>query len=129
MHGRQRAAAAVNSQIIDTYWHIGQYIVDFEQGGKAKAQYGKALINNLARDLSILLGKGFSRSNVIYMRLLYLKYPIGEKPSHLLSWSHYVELVKIDDSLERSFYEKQAINENWSVPELKRKKILHFLRD
>ena len=74
-------------------------------------------------------GKGFSRSNLIYMRLLYLKYPISEKPSHLLSWSHYVELLKIDNDLERSFYEKQTILENWSIPELKRqKKSSLFLR-
>jgi len=56
------------------------------------------------------------------MRLFYLRYPISQKPSHLLSWSHYVELLKIDDGLERSFYEKQATNERWSVPELKRQK-------
>lgn len=56
------------------------------------------------------------------MRLLFLRYPIGQKPSHQLSWSHYVELLKIDDDLERGFYEKQAIAERWSVPELKRQK-------
>lgn len=56
------------------------------------------------------------------MRLLYLGYPISEKPSHLLSWSHYVELLKIDDKLERSFYQQQSIIEKWSIPELKRQK-------
>jgi predicted nuclease of restriction endonuclease-like (RecB) superfamily len=56
------------------------------------------------------------------MRLLYLHYPISQKPSDLLSWSHYVELLKLDDDLERAFYEKQAITEKWSVPELKRQK-------
>ena len=54
------------------------------------------------------------------MRLLYLRYPISQKPSHQLSWSHYVELLKLDDELERGFYEKQAMTERWSVPELKR---------
>lgn len=73
--------------------------------------------------------KDSARSNLIYMRLLYLEYPISEKPSHLLSWSHYVELLKIDDKLERSFYEKQSILEKWSIPELKRqKKTSLFLR-
>jgi predicted nuclease of restriction endonuclease-like (RecB) superfamily len=63
------------------------------------------------------------------MRLLYLRYPIGQKPSHQLSWSHYVELLKLDDDLERSFYEQQAIREKWSVPELMRqKKASLFLR-
>ena len=63
------------------------------------------------------------------MRLLYLHYPISQKPSNLLSWSHYVELLRIDDKLERSFYEQQAIREKWSVPELQRqKKSSLFLR-
>ena len=103
--------------------------MEFEQGGAERAKYGKSLINNLSGDLSGIHGKGFSRSNLIYMRLLYLEYPISEKPSHLLSWSHYIELLKIDDKLERSFYEKQSIIEKWSIPELKRqKKASLFLR-
>jgi predicted nuclease of restriction endonuclease-like (RecB) superfamily len=127
--GRNQAARAVNTQLLQTYWQIGQYIVEYEQNGQDRATYGKLLINNLAIDLSQQHGKGFSRSNLIYMRLLYLKYPISEKPSHLLSWSHYVELLKIENDLERSFYEKQSINENWSIPELKRqKKASLFLR-
>jgi predicted nuclease of restriction endonuclease-like (RecB) superfamily len=86
-------------------------------------------LSNLSKDLTLLHGKGFSRSNLVYMRLCYIKYPIGEKPSHQLSWSHYVELLKITDSLERSFYEKQCLLERWSVPELKRqKKTSLFLR-
>ena len=63
------------------------------------------------------------------MRLCYIKYPISEKPSHQLSWSHYVELLKISNDLERSFYEKQCLLEKWSIPELKRqKKASLFLR-
>lgn len=115
--------------MVTTYLEIGRYIVEFEQGGLERAVYGKSLINNLATDLSRLHGKGFSRSNLIYMRLFYLEYPISEKASHLLSWSHYVELLKIEDKLERSFYEKQSILEKWSIPELKRqKKASLFLR-
>ena len=82
--------------------------MEFEQGGHIRAEYGKALLTNLSRDLSLRHGKGFSRSNVIYMRLLYLHYAKGQKPSDLLSWSHHVELLRIDDPLERSFYEQQA---------------------
>lgn len=116
--GRQRAIQAVGTQLVQTYWEIGQYIVEFEQGGEIRAGYGKALINNLADDLSRLHGRGFSRSNLIYMRLFYLEYSISEKASHLLSWSHYVELLKIEDSLKRSFYEQQIILEKWSIREL-----------
>jgi predicted nuclease of restriction endonuclease-like (RecB) superfamily len=129
IEGRIQAVEAVNIRLIETYWQVGRHIVEFEQGGKIRADYGKALISSLARDLGIRHGKGFSRSNLIYMRLFYLRYPISQKPSHQLSWSHYVELLKIDDELERSFYEKQAIKERWSVPELKRQKAASlFLR-
>ena len=127
--GQQRAAQAVNTHLLETYWRIGQYIVEFEQDGHVKATYGESLLENLSQDLKDRHGKGFSRSNLVYMRLLYRKYPISEKPSHQLSWSHYVELLKIEDDLERSFYEKQSVIEGWSVPELKRqKKASLFLR-
>jgi len=116
--GRKNAIAAINSTIVETYWKIGQYIVEFEQGGIAKAKYGKSLLENLSRDLSRIHGKGFSRSNLNYMRLFYQRYPIYEELPHKLSWTHFCELVKIDDPLERSFYEKQAIIENWSTTEL-----------
>jgi predicted nuclease of restriction endonuclease-like (RecB) superfamily len=120
--GRVQAMQAVNTSLLETYWQVGRHIIEFEQDGKIRAEYGKALIGNLATDLSLRHGKGFSRSNLVYMRLFYLRYPISQKPSHQLSWSHYVELLKLDDELERSFYEKQAIAERWSVPELKRQK-------
>lgn len=120
--GQVKAVQAVNIQLLETYWQIGRHIVEFEQGGNVRAEYGKALISNLSKDLSVLHGKGFSRSNIVYMRLLYLRYPISQKPSHLLSWSHFVELLKIEDDLERKFYEKQTISEKWSVPQLKRQK-------
>lgn len=131
--GRQRAAQAVNVQLIDTYWQVGRHIVEFEQSGKVRAAYGTALIQSLSSDLGLRHGKGFSRSNVVYMRLLYLRYPSGspisQKASHQLSWSHFVELLKIDDALERDFYEQQARSERWSVPELKRQKAASlFLR-
>ena len=73
--------------------------------------YGTALIAELAKNLKLRHGEDFSRSNLVYMRLLYQRYPISQKPSHQLSWSHYVELLKRDNKLERGFYEKQAIAE------------------
>jgi predicted nuclease of restriction endonuclease-like (RecB) superfamily len=127
--GQMRATQAVNTHITETYWQIGHDIVEFEQGGRTRADYGTGLLASLSRDLSARHGKGFSRSNVIYMRRLYLHYQKGQKPSDLLSWSHHVELLRIEDPLERSFYEKQAIHEKWSIPELKRqKKSSLFLR-
>jgi hypothetical protein len=109
--GRVRAVQAVNVQLLETYWHVGRHIVEFEQGGQARAEYGASLISRLAKDLRIRQGKGFDRSNLIRMRQFYLAYPKGATPSHLLSWSHVVELLKIDDPLERGFYEKQMLAE------------------
>ena len=127
--GQTRATQAVNACITETYWQIGRDIVEFEQGGKTRADYGKGLLASLSRDLTRRHGKGFSRSNVIRIRQFYLAFPKGAKASHLLSWSHYVELLKLEDPLERSFYEQQAIREKWSVPELQRqKKSSLFLR-
>jgi len=127
--GQVQAVKAVNTLITETYWQIGHDIVEFEQEGKARATYGKGLLERLSRDLTLRHGKGFSRSNVKRFRQFYLIFPKGAKASHLLSWSHYVELLKLDDPLERNFYEQQAILEKWSVPELKRqKKTSLFLR-
>lgn len=118
--GRSAALQAVNAQLVQTYWQVGQPIVEFEQGGKDRAEYGAGLIQRLSADLRLRHGKGFSRSNLISMRQFYLLYSKGQKPSGFLSWSHYVELIRMDDPLERNFYEQQAIAEHWSVPELKR---------
>ena len=120
--GRVRAVQAVNAQLIEAYWQVGRHIVDYEQAGQLRAEYGKALISTLAADLGLRHGKGFSRSNLIRFRQFYLACPISATLSLQLTWSHIVELLKIDDSLERGFYEKQAITEHWSVPELKRQK-------
>lgn len=127
--GQRRAHQAVNSVLTETYGQIGHDIVEFEQGGQVRADYGAALLSRLARNLTLRHGKGFSRSNVIRCRQFYLAYPNGATLSHLLSWSHWVELLKLDDPLERSFYEQQTIREKWSVRELQRqKKSALFLR-
>jgi predicted nuclease of restriction endonuclease-like (RecB) superfamily len=127
--GQQRALQAVNAVLTETYWQIGRDIVEFEQGGQRRADYGKGLLEQLSRDLTLHHGKGFSRSNLIRMRQFYLVYPKGATLSHFLNWSHWVELLKIDDGTERSFYEQQTILEKWSVRELQRqKKAALFLR-
>jgi len=127
--GQQRVAQAVNTGIVKTYWEIGRHIVEFEQKGNLRAIYGEKLLERLSRDLKLRHGKGFSHGNLIYMRLLYLNYPKSQTLSNLLSWSHYAELLRIDDPLERSFYEKQTILEKWSIRELQRqKKTSLFLR-
>ena len=104
--GRQQAVQSVNTILVQTYWHIGQHIVEFEQKGNEKAQYGSQLFERLSKDLILAYGKGFSRSNLLYMRKLYLSFPISETLSHLLTWSHYFEILKADSELEISFYTK-----------------------
>jgi predicted nuclease of restriction endonuclease-like (RecB) superfamily len=118
--GRQQAAQSVNTILVQTYWFIGQHIVEFEQKGSEKAEYGSQLFERLSKDLTIAYGKGFGRSNLLYMRKLYLSFPISGTLSHLLTWSHYYEILKADSNLEISFYSKQCQNERWSVRELKR---------
>ena len=73
--GRNNALSALNEQILLTYWEIGRHIVEFEQHGSERAEYGAALINNLSNDLKVRHGKGFSRSNIQLMRLFYIRYP------------------------------------------------------
>lgn len=101
---KHRAVEAVNTELLDANWQTVQYIVEFEQKGQIPAEYGKFLITRLARDLTVRRGKGFSRSNLIYMRKFYLYFPKGVTVSHLLSWSHYYELLKCEDEMERQWY-------------------------
>ena len=118
--GRSRAAAAVNAAMVQTYWEIGRQIVEYEQKGNERAEYGSDVLNRLSRDLTERYGKGFSHSNLVYIRKLYLTYPKSQTLSDQLTWSHYVELLKVDDPLERSFYEKESEQSHWGVRELKR---------
>ncbi len=127
-HARTQVAQQVNTVLVNTYWQIGQYIVEYEQNGQEKSVYGSKLIDKLSADLTAQFGKGFSRSNLIYMRKFYLTFPnwwdsvpqISETVSHQLSWGHYFEILKADDPLEISFYCKQCAKDKWSVRELKR---------
>lgn len=117
---RIRAIQAVNNELIKANWEIGKYIVEYEQHGNEKAEYGSALLTNLAKDLKARFGKGFSKSNIYLMRQFYLKYQIFQSVTGKLTWTHYAELLAVSDDNPRGFYEKQAINENWSVRELRR---------
>jgi len=117
---RNRAVKAVNIEHLRANWEIGKFIVEFEQRGNEKADYGSSLLENLAKDLRIRFGKGFSKSNVYLMRLFYIKFPIFQTLSGKLAWSHYAELLGISDDTSREFYIKQCEKENWSIRELKR---------
>ena len=119
-NARNKVAREVNNILIQTYWEIGRIIVEEEQGNSYRAEYGKQLITDLSKKLTKEYGNGFSRTNLQNMRNFYLLYPICQTLSGKLSWSHYCELLSISDDNNRSFYEKETINANWSVRELKR---------
>ncbi|MBP5590158.1 MAG: DUF1016 family protein [Bacteroidales bacterium] len=130
--GKQALAISINEIIKTTYWKIGQYIVEFEQQGNAKAKYGTSLLSNLAKLLRARVGRGYSRPNLNNMRKFYLMYSICQtsdkfglpivQTSDKLTWSHICELITINDQLEREFYEKECIAQGWSVDELHRQK-------
>jgi predicted nuclease of restriction endonuclease-like (RecB) superfamily len=118
--GRKNVAKTVNNIMLQTYWEIGREIIQFEQGGRERADYGSELLAALSRDLRTRYGKGFSKSNVYFMRSLYQHYPKFQTVSGKLSWSHYVSLLGVDYDLERNFYEQQCVSDGWSVRELQR---------
>lgn len=126
---RQRAIQAVNNELLNANWEIGKYIVEYEQHGNEKAEYGSSLLTNLSKDLKSRFGKGFSKSNIYLMRQFYLKYQIFQSVTGKLTWTHYAELLGVSDDHARGFYEKQAAIDNWSVRELKRQMVHHCLRD
>lgn len=95
--GRNKAIQTVNAALVKTNWQIGHYIVEYEQKGKERAEYGAELLNRLSHDLTVAYGKGFSRSNVFQMRQLYLTFPKIQTLSEQLSWSHYLEILKAND--------------------------------
>ena len=117
---RSNVAITVNRELLVSYWKIGEIIVRYEQNEQIRATYGEQTLKQLAKELSKEFGRGFSRSNLQNMRSFYLNYEICQTVSGKLSWSHYCELLSISEKNKRSFYEKEAINSNWSVRELKR---------
>ena len=118
--GKKQAVSAVNQAMVRTYWEIGKHIVEYEQAGNEKAEYGSETLKRLSRDLTERYGNGFGMSNINKMRKFYSLYPILQTVSAKLSWSHYVELLKIEDYMERSFYLKECEQESWGVRELRR---------
>lgn len=117
---RQKVAMQVNTELLYTYWNVGRIIVEHEQDKSERANYGHQTLLQISKVLTAEFGKGFSRSNLQNMRLLFLVYKKCQTLSGKLSWSHYCELLSITDGDKRSFYEKEAINSGWSIRELKR---------
>lgn len=117
---RSQAWRAVNAAMVAVYWEIGRVIVEDEQHGKGRADYGTQLLANLGERLTHEFGKGFDRTNLHRMRLFYLAYPIRDALRHELAWSHYRTLLRLDDPRARTFYEAEAVASRWSTRELER---------
>ena len=158
VEARTKAVREINKAQVLAYWEVGREIVEFEQKGKARAEYGEELIKRLSEDMTEKFGKGFSEMNLRNMRRFYSEFPtqiqqtlsvkskkfqtpsgisktlsrkstiqetvfaesqksqtVSDEFEPMLSWSHYCELLKIDEPLARSFYELEAIQNNWSV--------------
>ena len=121
IEARKSVVRQVNTTMLTTYYEIGRRIVEQEQQGKEDANYGEYILVRLSESLSGSFGKGFSKRNLELMRQFYLTYRIAKSAiSQSLSWTHYIRLMRISDPDERSFYEIEAAENNWSVRELNR---------
>ncbi len=118
---KDRVYTTVNIEMINLYWNIGKIIMEIQQGDE-RANYGEAVIEKLSQKLTNEFGLGFSSRNLRTMRKFYLIYPIWKTVSSKLSWSHYLELIKIEEDNKRTFYLNEAISSKWSVRELQRQK-------
>lgn len=121
-NARNNIARAVNTEMVAAYWHIGREIVEEEQKGKSRAEYGSRLLASLSEHLSDEFGRGFDESNLRNIRAFFLVYPKRDALRHELSWTHYRILMRIERPEARSFYEIECIKNNWSARELERQK-------
>ena len=119
---KNRVYQTINNTMTQTYFQIGKRIVEEEQGGEIRAEYGSALLKNLSSELIKEFGKGYSEQNLKNMRQFYLIYQKRQTVSSefKLSWSHYIFLTRIENINERNFYEIESIENSWSLRELKR---------
>lgn len=119
---KNRVYQTINTTMTQTYYQIGKRIVEEEQGGETRAEYGSALLKNLSSELIKEFGKGYSEQNLKNMRQFYLIYQKRQTVSSefKLSWSHYIFLTRIENIDERNFYEIESIENSWSLRELKR---------
>jgi len=117
--GRGRAAAAVNTEIVATYWHIGERLVREEQGGLERAAYGEQVLARVGRTLGGEFGRGFAERSLRAMRQFYQAYPIRSAVRAELTWTHYRTLMRLPDD-RRAFYERLAVTGRWSSRELEK---------
>ncbi|RHF66974.1 PDDEXK nuclease domain-containing protein [Fusobacterium mortiferum] len=116
---KNKVYKVANNAMVEAYWNIGRVIVE-KQGGKDKAEYGTALLKNLSKEMTKEFGKGFTLTNLKYMRQFYLTFPKSHALSDQLSWTHYRLLMRVENENARNFYLEESIKENWSTRQLER---------
>lgn len=119
-NARDKVYQAANFEMVQAYWEIGREIIEEEQHGKERAEYGKALLEGLAEQLTKRYGKSFSNRNLRYMRQFYRVFPIRNAVRSELSWTHYRLLLKVENETAREYYLQEAIESNWSTRNLER---------
>lgn len=117
---RGQLQQTVNTIMVQTYWHIGRMIVEDEQNGRNRAEYGKQQLEQLSKALSDEFGKGFDVTNLRKMRQFYQLFPIRDSLRLELSWTHYRVLIRIENADAREWYIAESITNNWSVRALER---------
>jgi predicted nuclease of restriction endonuclease-like (RecB) superfamily len=117
--GRRRAAEAINTEMVSTYWRMGERIVQGEQAGKERAGYGERLLAHLGRALSHEFGRGYTERSLQNIRQFYLTYPIPSAVRTELAWTHYRTLMRLPEA-QRDFYGHMAVSGRWSSRELER---------
>lgn len=120
LSARTHVRQTVNAAMVQTYWQIGRLIVEDEQGGEKRAEYGKRVLPELAKRLSAEFGKGFSAQSLWNYRQFYLEFPILSTAWRELSWSHFKMLMRVKNTQARAWYADEAANQNWSVRALDR---------
>lgn len=118
---KNKIYSMVNTEMLNLYWNIGKIIMKIQDGEK-RAKYGDKVLEELSIKLTKEFGKGFSIRNLRRMRKFYSLFEIRTTLMSELSWSHYLELIKINDNNKRNFYMLETINSKWSVRELQRQR-------
>ena len=128
-HGRGQVRLAINTAMVESYWQIGRLIVEHEQNGEARAEYGKQQLQYLSTQLTDQFGKGFDVGNLRNMRQFYQTYPIRDAVRSELSWTHYRYLMRIENPQARDWYARETISQVWSVRALERQiSVLYYER-
>ena len=120
LQARNQAYSAVNHAMVQAYWQIGRIIVEHEQNGSLRAEYGKAVMHSLSEKLTEEFGKGFTVTNLKYMRQFYISFPNGHALRGELTWTHYRALLRVEDEAARSWYIEECIRAGWSSRQLER---------